>query len=64
MAGVLITACSSFSDSEIILKTEPDRKKPKYDYMPPPEKPVENREMPKKHIPISPQLGVRIPLGK
>lgn len=64
LMGIGITACSSFSDSEIIVKANPDKKRPKYDYMPPVEKPIENHLPADKYLPIVPQLGIRIPLGK
>lgn len=62
--GLIVGGCSSFSDSEIIMKTSSEKRTPKPDYMPPEEKPVENHLPSNKALPVAPQLGIRIPLGK
>jgi hypothetical protein len=62
--GIVLGACSSFSDSEVIMKTNSEKRKPRHDYMPPEEKPVDDHSSTNKHLPIAPQLGIRIPLGK
>lgn len=64
LIGIIMGGCSSISESKIIMKTNSEQKKPKPDYMPPEEKPVENHLPSDKSIPIAPQLGIRIPLGK
>ena len=62
--GVVVVGCDSFSDSEIIVKANPEKRKPKHDYMPPEEKPVENNLPENPLFPVTPQVGLRIPLGK
>lgn len=52
------------SDSEIIMKTHPEKRKPKPEYMPPEERAVDSPLLKEKTPPIAPQLGIRIPLGK
>lgn len=64
MMGIFIEGCSSFSNSEILLKTNPDKRKQKPEYMPCDEKPIESKLHEKKSISIAPQLGIRIPLEK
>lgn len=64
MMGILIGGCSSLSDSEIIMRTNSEKRKPKSDYMPPTEQPIENHSRQETPIPIAPQVGIRIPLGK
>lgn len=64
LIGIIGEGCSSFSDSEIIMKTTPEKRKQKHEHMPSEEKPVENHLQDKNAIPIAPQVGIRIPLGK
>lgn len=62
--SLIIGGCSSLSDSEIIVKTSPSKRPPKPEYMPPEEKPLESPSQGKIPVPIAPQVGIRIPLGK
>lgn len=64
LTSIVMAGCSSFSDSEVIVRTNPEKRKPKNDYMPPEEKPVEDHLPTNKYVPIAPQVGIRIPLGK
>jgi hypothetical protein len=60
---LMIGGCSKFSDSEIIVRTSPEKRPPKPDYMPPDEKPISPPAQEGKGIPpISPQVGIRVPL--
>jgi hypothetical protein len=64
MVSSLLWGCSSFSESEIVMRTNPEKRKPKHEYMTSEEKSIEtnlNQETP---IKIAPQVGIRIPLGK
>lgn len=62
--GIITGGCSSFSDSEIVMRTNSEKRKPKSEYMPPTEQPIENHSRQEAPIPIAPQVGIRIPLGK
>lgn len=62
--GIVMGGCSSFSDSEIIMRTNSEKRKSKPEYMPPTEQPIENHSRQETPIPIAPQVGIRIPLGK
>jgi len=62
--GIIMGGCSSMSDSEIIMKTNPEKRKPKPEYMPPEERLMDTHSPKEKTPPIAPQLGIRIPLGK
>lgn len=61
---IILGGCSSFSESEIIMKAHPDKRNPKPNYMPPEEKPLEVPPEEKKFPPFSPRLGIKIPLEK
>ena len=64
LIGIIMGGCSSIADSEIIMKTTSEKRKPKPEYMPAEEKPVANHLPAEKALPIIPQVGIRIPLGK
>ncbi|MBI2707676.1 MAG: hypothetical protein HYX35_05130 [Proteobacteria bacterium] len=59
---LLLAACSSFSDSEVIMRASPETRASK-PHMPPIEKPFQAPHDEANPIPISPQIGVRVPLG-
>jgi len=61
--SLFLGACSSFSDSEVIMRASPETRSAK-PHMPPIEKPLQAPHDNALPIPIAPQIGVRLPLGK
>jgi len=61
--SLLLAACSSFSDSQVIMKASPEERLSKSP-LPTPEKPLQAPHIDDKTISIAPQIGVRLPLGK
>ena len=61
--GIAMGGCSSLSDSKIIMNPTSERQV-KPEYMPPEAGPLEQHLKKEKAIPIAPQVGIRIPLGK
>ena len=62
--SVVIGGCSSLEDSEVTMKVNSEKRKPKHELMPLEETPVENPSQAEKIPSIAPQVGIRIPLGK
>lgn len=60
LLGIIFSGCSSSEEPEVMMKVSPEKRKPKHEYMQPEEPPIED----KKTLPIAPQVGIRIPLGK
>ncbi len=61
---LLLAACASFSDSEVIVRASPEER-PSKSHMQPTEKPLQVPHGEAHPIPpIAPQIGVRLPLGK
>lgn len=64
MIGLTMGGCSSLEDSEVAMKINSEKRKPKHEYMHPEEEPLEDHFETEKILPIAPQVGIRIPLGK
>lgn len=62
--SVILGGCAALEDSEVMMKVNSEKRKPKHELIPPEEKPVEPNFQTEKIPPIAPQLGIRIPLGK
>lgn len=60
---LLLGACSSFSDSEVIMRASPEERPTKL-HMPSTEKPLQAPYNEERPLSIAPQIGVRVPLGK
>lgn len=61
--SLLLGGCSTFSDSEVIMRASPETRTSKPN-MPPIEKPLQTAPIDDKTISIAPQIGLRLPLGK
>ncbi len=63
---LILAACSSLSNSEVIMKASPDKRPSKSEYMPTPEKPLKTHESEEiHHLPtLAPRLGIRVPLDQ
>lgn len=59
--SLLLSACSSLSDSEVIMKASPEER-PAKPHMPLSEKPLPTPHNGDQLMPLAPQIGVRVPL--